>query len=87
MFSAAHLRHGGRGSGVNACEYWLERFLLKQKWEGSAWWLTTIGGGRRLLSEIKFGWWDKWRFYSALTVGKLVDICQARLMVGEWKMV
>lgn len=87
MFSAIHVRHGGGGSEVKACECWFERFSLKQKWEGSAWWLTTIGGGRRLLNELKSSWWDKWRFYSALTVGKLVDIRQARLMVGEWKMV
>lgn len=72
---------------ANASEYWLERFSVKQKWEGSAWWLTTIGDGRSLLSKIKSSRWDKWRFYSALTVGKLVDIRQARLMAGEWKMV
>lgn len=47
----------------------------------------TIGGCKSLLNEIKSSWGDKWGFYSALTVGKLVDIRQARLMVGEWKMV
>lgn len=31
-----------RGSEVNTCEYWLERFSLKQKWEGSAWWLRLL---------------------------------------------
>ena len=71
------------GSEANTSEYLFERFSLKQKCEDSAWWLTTIVGGRNLLSERKSSWWDKWGFYSALTVGKLVDIRQARLMVGE----
>lgn len=40
------LRVGVENSEANTSEYLFERFSLKQKWEGSAWWLKPLGVAR-----------------------------------------